>query len=74
MSEERVIAPQDAGDDTADPGLRPRTLDDFVGQRQVRENLSVFVEAARARRGPGSCAVLRTAGAGQDDAGAHRRQ
>ena len=49
MTDERVIAPQDTGDDELEPGLRPRSLDDFVGQRQVRENLSVFVKAARAR-------------------------
>jgi Holliday junction DNA helicase RuvB len=30
-------------------GLRPRTLEEFVGQERVKENLSVFVEAARRR-------------------------
>ncbi|HER26519.1 MAG TPA: Holliday junction branch migration DNA helicase RuvB, partial [Rhodospirillales bacterium] len=49
MSEQRVLTPQDDGDDSAEPGLRPRSLDDFVGQRQVRDNLSVFVKAARSR-------------------------
>ena len=29
--------------------LRPQTLDDFIGQREVRENLRVFIQAARAR-------------------------
>ncbi|MGE0846940.1 MAG: Holliday junction branch migration DNA helicase RuvB, partial [Flavobacteriaceae bacterium] len=29
--------------------LRPQTLDEFVGQRQARANLKVFIEAARAR-------------------------
>ncbi|MSP89419.1 MAG: Holliday junction branch migration DNA helicase RuvB [Alphaproteobacteria bacterium] len=29
--------------------MRPSRLDDFVGQKQVRENLKVFVEAARQR-------------------------
>ncbi|MBT7645812.1 MAG: Holliday junction branch migration DNA helicase RuvB, partial [Rhodospirillaceae bacterium] len=28
---------------------RPQTLDDFIGQRQICENLSVFVQAARGR-------------------------
>jgi holliday junction DNA helicase RuvB len=36
------------GDD-ADLALRPRILDDFIGQEQVRANLRVFVEAARGR-------------------------
>ncbi|MBK1665891.1 Holliday junction branch migration DNA helicase RuvB [Rhodospirillum rubrum] len=32
-----------------DAALRPQSLADFVGQRQTRENLGVFVQAARAR-------------------------
>jgi len=35
--------------DEFDRSLRPQTLDDFIGQRQARENLRVFVDAARAR-------------------------
>jgi Holliday junction DNA helicase RuvB len=34
----------------ADAALRPRRLDDFVGQPRAKDNLRVFVEAARARR------------------------
>jgi Holliday junction DNA helicase RuvB len=36
-----------AGDD--DQSLRPRSLDEFIGQRQLKENLRIFVEAARRR-------------------------
>lgn len=32
-----------------DAALRPKTLDEFVGQRQARENLRIFIEAARGR-------------------------
>jgi Holliday junction DNA helicase RuvB len=32
-----------------DAALRPKTLDDFVGQRAARENLRVFIDAARGR-------------------------
>ena len=32
-----------------DAALRPKTLDDFVGQRAARENLRVFINAAKAR-------------------------
>ncbi len=32
-----------------DAALRPKHLDDFVGQRQTRENLRIFIEAARKR-------------------------
>jgi holliday junction DNA helicase RuvB len=31
-------------------GLRPRTLDDYIGQDRVRDNLSVSIQAARGRR------------------------
>jgi len=37
-------------DDDADASLRPRRLGDFIGQRAVRENLSVFIAAARERK------------------------
>jgi Holliday junction DNA helicase RuvB len=33
-------------------GLRPRTLDDYIGQDRVRENLSVSIAAARQRADP----------------------
>ena len=32
-----------------DAALRPKTLDEFVGQKAARENLRVFIEAARTR-------------------------
>src|SRR6201991_2504347 len=32
-----------------DAALRPKTLDDFVGQKSVRENLAVFINAAKTR-------------------------
>src|SRR5581483_12526306 len=35
--------------DVGEASLRPSSLDDFIGQKQVRENLRVFVQAARAR-------------------------
>ncbi|NNE43776.1 MAG: Holliday junction branch migration DNA helicase RuvB [Gemmatimonadetes bacterium] len=37
------------GEHDLDRSLRPETLDDFVGQPQLREQLRVFLEAARAR-------------------------
>ena len=34
------------------PGLRPRTLDEYIGQQKVKENLKVFIEAAKRRGDP----------------------
>jgi Holliday junction DNA helicase RuvB len=47
--EERLVAPKRAEEDQAELALRPQTIDDFIGQKQVRENLKIFVAAARAR-------------------------
>jgi Holliday junction DNA helicase RuvB len=46
----RVVAPEHQAQDAADASLRPATLAEFVGQRQLRENLHVFITAARGRR------------------------
>ncbi|MBT5435033.1 MAG: Holliday junction branch migration DNA helicase RuvB, partial [Rhodospirillaceae bacterium] len=48
MSEDRLVGGEPDGDDI-EGSLRPQTLDDFIGQRQICENLSVFVQAARGR-------------------------
>ena len=51
MVENRVIAPQkQEGDEELYRGLRPQSLDDFVGQRALCQNLRVFVNAARDRK------------------------
>jgi len=40
----------DKRDDDVDASLRPQKLADFIGQEKARANLSVFIEAARARQ------------------------
>src|ERR1700759_2916247 len=47
--EGRITAPERLEDDTLEASLRPKVLADFVGQQQARENLKVFIDAARAR-------------------------
>jgi Holliday junction DNA helicase RuvB len=46
---ERLIAPERGEEDSLESSLRPKTLADFVGQQQARENLSIFIEAAKKR-------------------------
>jgi Holliday junction DNA helicase RuvB len=46
---DRMVAPEKREDDALEASLRPKRLAEFVGQRQARENLAVFMEAARAR-------------------------
>jgi len=45
----RLLSPEKKGDDY-DTALRPQRLSEFVGQARARENLAVFVEAAKTRR------------------------
>ncbi|OGW28150.1 MAG: Holliday junction DNA helicase RuvB [Nitrospirae bacterium GWC2_57_13] len=46
----RIIASEQENDDVqADQSLRPARFEDFVGQDRIRENLRVFIAAAKAR-------------------------
>jgi Holliday junction DNA helicase RuvB len=50
---ERVLSPAESGDDDRfDRLFRPGSLDEYVGQEKHKDNLKVFVEAARRRREP----------------------
>jgi|TARA_R100000049_G_C1954916_1_gene107422 Holliday junction DNA helicase RuvB len=47
--EDRLLSGERREEDYQDGSLRPRRLDDFTGQKEVRENLDVFIQAARGR-------------------------
>ena len=49
MTDPRLVAPEPGAADQAEASLRPQRLEEFVGQARLRENLGVFVQAARAR-------------------------
>jgi Holliday junction DNA helicase RuvB len=49
MSEHRAVSGERQEGDGADASLRPRSLSEFIGQKASRENLSVFIQAARGR-------------------------
>jgi Holliday junction DNA helicase RuvB len=46
---ERLVAADQGGEDTWDAALRPKRLDEYVGQDKIRDNLSVFIKAANRR-------------------------
>src|SRR5512140_2891960 len=51
MSDSRLITPARVEEDAQfEAGLRPRTLDDYIGQERVRETLQVSITAAKQRR------------------------
>ncbi|NRG17385.1 Holliday junction branch migration DNA helicase RuvB [Rhizobiales bacterium] len=45
---ERLVSPEMRGDEI-DTTMRPQVLDEFIGQKQARANLKIFIEAAKAR-------------------------
>jgi len=49
---DRLIAPEPASvhEEVFERALRPRSLDEYVGQEKIRGQLSIFVEAARGRK------------------------
>jgi Holliday junction DNA helicase RuvB len=50
MTEDRLVTATRADDDAQyEVGLRPRTLDDYIGQDRIRENLEVSIAAAKQR-------------------------
>ncbi len=46
----QVLDPEPKPDDRVDNALRPQLLADLIGQEQVKENLSILIEAARQRQ------------------------
>lgn len=49
--ENRITSPDYVPEDAeVENPLRPRTLREYIGQKKVKENLSIFIEAARLRR------------------------
>lgn len=48
--ENRIVTPDYTAEDAeAEQNLRPRTLEEYTGQEKVKENLKVFIEAAKKR-------------------------
>ena len=51
--ENRIVTPEQRGEDAdVEPSLRPRTLAEYIGQEKVKENLSIYIRAARERGEP----------------------
>lgn len=51
MARKRIVSPAASDEDRrSDLALRPKTLDEFIGQTAVKENLAIAIEAARRRQ------------------------
>jgi len=49
MEEERLVGGDFAPDDMEEVSLRPRKFSEYIGQTKVKDNLSIFIEAAKGR-------------------------
>jgi holliday junction DNA helicase RuvB len=46
---DRLVAPESGLQDAPDATIRPQNLGEFVGQKQLRDNLEIFIGAAKSR-------------------------
>lgn len=53
INQNRITNPKESADDKGfDLTLRPKTLADFVGQQKIKQNLEIFMQAAKKRDEP----------------------
>ena len=50
MDKERIITGEELLEDTFDENIRPQHLSEYIGQSEVKENMRVFIEAAKMRK------------------------
>jgi len=50
MTDERIVTPHLRGEELEEVSLRPSRLSEYIGQTKVKENLAVFIAAARQRK------------------------
>ena len=50
--EEPIVAKTFLSEDAQEGSLRPKTLSEYIGQEKAKQNLSIFIEAARRRTEP----------------------
>ncbi|MCI8655368.1 MAG: Holliday junction branch migration DNA helicase RuvB [Clostridia bacterium] len=54
MEEDNIISPEliDNQEERLENSLRPKTLDEYIGQNKVKENMKIYIEAAKKRGEP----------------------
>ena len=73
----RMVDPvyDELADSDVEYSLRPRTLSEYIGQDKAKENLRVFIQAAKGTgRSAGPCAAPRPSGIGENHPVRHHRQ
>ena len=73
--ENRIVTPEYTGADAeTEFSLRPRTLAEYIGQDKAKENLSIYIEAAKMRGENLDHVLLYGSRTGQDHPFHHHRQ
>lgn len=49
---DRIITEEELQEDSYEKNIRPDSLDEYIGQSEVKENLSIFIKAAKLREEP----------------------
>ena len=49
MNEERIVSSELLDQEIDDLSLRPQTLSEYIGQKDLKANLEVFIQAAKLR-------------------------
>lgn len=52
MDEERIVTTREIEEDRHDLSIRPQKFSEYIGQKKAKENLEVFIEAAKLRNEP----------------------
>lgn len=52
MEEDRVVTTKELKEDTFEKTIRPDSLDEYIGQEDVKNNISVFIKSALMRNEP----------------------
>ncbi len=50
--DERVVTNKELQEDTFEKSIRPDSIDEYIGQSEIKENLIVFIKAAKLREEP----------------------
>ena len=54
MEEDRLLRPEigDYSEERLETSLRPKLLNEYIGQSKVKENMKIYIEAAKKRNEP----------------------
>ncbi len=52
MEEDRIVTGEKLSEDNFEQSIRPDRIDDYIGQGEVKENLEIFIKAAKMREEP----------------------